>query len=252
MTPSPAQNPALDISASHSQNTPHWSGYSGTFDPEGERLRQEREAARAEAARREAELAAREAELAAERAAWLAVLSRGQAAQARVMHARQQITILERRLAGVEAEFDAAIGSHEFSADWAAAHRIDPLAKTDSHFFGTFNGIFPLEFLGGRVAALNEAISRARKLLVTYGADEASSLDEARRYAKQHGLDHDFGEGTEAAVGVNLASENNCSQSSLPDECNKIITNAAQARELAASPFVEIEAQEPKGRRKAK
>lgn len=233
MTPSPAQNPALDISASHSQNTPHWSGYSGTFDPEGERLRQEREAARAEAARREAELAAREAELAAERAAWLAVLSRGQAAQARVMHARQQITILERRLAGVEAEFDAAIGQFEWSAEWAAALRIDPLAKTDSHFFGTWNGIFPLEFLGGRLAGLNEAICRARKLLVIYEAEETAALAEARDYAKVHNLQHDFGDGPDAAP-------------TLPPA----IVDGDSAP--AASPFVEIEAQETKGRRKAK
>lgn len=234
MQTTPHENPAITIANEHNDNPEHWAAYQGTHDPRAAKLQSEREAARAEAARREAELAARQAALDAERAAWLAVLSKGQAAQACVRLARQQVEILAHRLAAVEAAFDKSIGGLDFSADFCAATGIDPLAPRNACFMST-GGIYPLEFMGGQIVALETALSRARKILVIHEADETAALAEARDYAKAHNLQHDFGDEPAPAPTLPPASVD---ADSVP----------------AASPFVEMDSQptaETKGRRKA-
>lgn len=179
------------------------------------RIQNEIDALEAAAAQQRAEIEARLKAENAKLAAWRGVLARGQAAYGAVVNAKSQLGILERRKAAAEAAFDALAGKWEFTEDWHAVTKSDPMEDgVSSH--GERPG-FPFVRHAEKIGALTLAIDRLSSIITTLEQAEMAAREDARRHAEENGLEFCGPEGdTESA-----------------------------------SPFVEIEP-EPKGRRKAK
>lgn len=189
------RNPALNIRDAHSgSEASHWSSYAGTHDPALAELEAEQARARREAEERARELAEKQAKLVAERASWNSVLERGRAAQAKLLHGREQLEILRARLASAVEKFNSIFGGFDYSAEWFAMLAMDPLCPNATDL-SAFNGVHPLEFYGGKIAALETAIARGEALLDDIAQQEGTAQAEARAYAKANGIQHAFDDG---------------------------------------------------------
>ena len=123
---------------------------------------------------------------------WRAVLAAGQGAWDRLSHARQHLEILRDRHAVAAAKFDGLVGGFEYSRSWFVdLQKFDPL-KDNAAFGSVTNFENPFVFHAREMSALEAGIARIEDRLPEFERVEDDAREAAMRYAKSHGIEHDF------------------------------------------------------------
>ena len=123
---------------------------------------------------------------------WRAVLAAGQGAWDRLSHSREQLKILRDRHALAAAKFDGLVGSFDYSRSWFVdLQKFDPL-KDNAAFGSVTNFENPFVFHAREMSALEAGIARIEDRLPEFERVEDDAREAAMRYAKSHGIDHNF------------------------------------------------------------
>ena len=123
---------------------------------------------------------------------WRAVLAAGQGAWDRLSHARQHLEILRDRHALAAAKFDGLVGGFDYSRSWFVdLQKFDPL-KDNAAFGSVTNFENPFVFYAREMSALEAGVVRIESQLPEFERVEADAREAAVRYAKAHGIEHDF------------------------------------------------------------